>query len=460
MAIKRKSLKGFFWQFLVVTAGSLVFTFLLWISLLSLLTMSGGIKPANEDEIQVEQWVKQIEKSGQIEITKIPSNVTYALFSTDGTLLESTMSTEQLKHAEQLLNGQDVKASSSSGRNQYKKIETHTENCIIHYEIKARFASSLLQKIFPNVEMIILITFIIILVLDVCLVIGHYAKKLGSRVAVMQQVAEQIKEKNLDFTVPQTGVNEFDEVLDSLRELKEHLAISLTEQWKLQLQKKEQMSALAHDIKTPLTIINGNAQLLQESSLDMEQQDYTSAILNSTMQVQNYVTQIIEITKDQKSVQEKKKVATDEFIFRIQQNVEALCKDKHISLVVEKTELPDDIIIEAETLMRAIMNLFDNAVQFSPKGGTIVWNIIVEKKEGEQGQYLLFQISDEGNGFSVEALTHATEEFYQADMSRGSHLHYGMGLYIVNKIAHSCSGTLELKNQKNKGAVVSLRVPI
>ena len=61
--------------------------------------------------------------------------------------------------------------------------------------------------------------------------------------------------------------------------------------------KKQQMSALAHDIKTPLTIVRGNAELLSETELTTEQKKNITYVLNGTTQIQSYVKQLIDVTK-------------------------------------------------------------------------------------------------------------------------------------------------------------------
>lgn len=62
-------------------------------------------------------------------------------------------------------------------------------------------------------------------------------------------------------------------------------------------EKKQQMSALAHDIKTPLTIVRGNAELLSETELTTEQKNNITYVLNGTTQIQSYVKQLIDVTK-------------------------------------------------------------------------------------------------------------------------------------------------------------------
>ena len=72
---------------------------------------------------------------------------------------------------------------------------------------------------------------------------------------------------------------------------------SLERQWKTEQEKNRQMAALAHDIKTPLTVVRGNAELLSEKALAAEQKNYVGYIINSALQMQDYVQTLIEATK-------------------------------------------------------------------------------------------------------------------------------------------------------------------
>ena len=110
-------------------------------------------------------------------------------------------------------------------------------------------------------------------------------------------------------------------------------------------------------------------------------------------------------------------------------------------------------------LKRALTNLIDNAVQYSSTGGTVTLKVGQDDVTGN-GTNLYFSVLDEGCGFSKEALSHATDEFYRADESRGDKNHFGLGLAIAKQIATDLGGTLTLANRENGGAMVTIRIPV
>lgn len=77
----------------------------------------------------------------------------------------------------------------------------------------------------------------------------------------------QIGDRNLDFEINYSGVREIDECLVALDDMRYALKTSLQKQWETEQEKNRQMSALAHDIKTPLTVVRGNSELLLETEL-------------------------------------------------------------------------------------------------------------------------------------------------------------------------------------------------
>lgn len=98
-------------------------------------------------------------------------------------------------------------------------------------------------------------------------------------------------------------MKEIDDCLSSIDEMRNALKDSLEKQWRAEQEKNRQMSALAHDIKTPLTVVRGNAELLSETKLTEEQKSYIEYIANSALQMQNYVQTLIEVTKSAEGYQ-------------------------------------------------------------------------------------------------------------------------------------------------------------
>lgn len=264
----------------------------------------------------------------------------------------------------------------------------------------------------------------------------------------MKEAADQIAEKNLEFSIAYTGIREFDDVMSSLDELKYSLFESLSEQWSMQQQKKEQMGALAHDIKTPLTVIRGNTELLAETKLDEEQKSYLNFIENNIEKMQQYLTELIEVSKGRLENVNLQEADAEEFFLKLEQEAIPMLQLKDLRLSVEHRLKNQKLSLDMALCTRAIMNLLDNAVQYSGEGGTIY---LTGWQENED---ICIAVRDEGKGFSGEDLKYAGKEFYRASKTRNASEHFGMGLYIAEQIALLHGGTLQLRNVSGGAEVI------
>lgn len=444
---KGSSLKWVFVHYLfAVTASVIGVVFLMWCLVMAML-WSGFLLPANHWENMATQYVKAIEEGEKIDTKKIPDEIGYVVW--DNTKKAVSGSNCIGKKREELL--KLAKNENASTNMHYMRVSDERNTYVFTYYISADFASKRLRSLFPHMEWTLFCVFLIVLILDIIGVSLHYAKSLQKKVNVMKNATEKIKEKNLEFCMEYTGTKEFDEVLSSLEQLKSELASSLSEQWALEQQTRQQMGALAHDIKTPLTIMKGNAELLGESELDEDQTEYLTYILGNIEKMQTYVTKLIEISKGKPESLKREKIKTEEFFSLVEKEVAPMLATKKMKFEMENKLTEPSLYLDIALCLRAISNLVDNALQYSKEGGTISflgWQDL---------EYICFAVLDEGRGFSGEELKHATKEFYRANPNRNAVEHFGLGLSIAKNIAKLHGGDLQLANTK-KGAMVTLRL--
>ena len=230
----------------------------------------------------------------------------------------------------------------------------------------------------------------------------------------------------------------------------------LEKQWNMEKSRKNQISALAHDIKTPLTIIKGNAELVKEVSQNDEQVKYNDYIIKATNEIEHYLKVLVDMTKSEEPLVLKlKKIETKGLLKKIIDQTQALISEKNIRLINRQEVLPEFIDADEELLYRAIMNVISNAVEYSEKDGRLLFHTrAIDCK-------LQFIISDSGKGFSIEDLKCATDQFYRGDKSRKSKNHYGIGLSIAKTFIELHHGNIKLSNsQEFGGTQVTLEIPI
>ena len=272
----------------------------------------------------------------------------------------------------------------------------------------------------------------------------------------VMNAVERIKNQDLEYEVSYSGVKEIDDCLSSIDEMRNALKASLERQWKTEQEKNRQMSALAHDIKTPLTVIRGNAELLSEMEMTEEQKKYMDYIASSALQIQTYVQTLIEVTKSVDGYQYRfEKIRTEDILGDIKKQTLGLSEVFNLKINWKEHYISETVSIVYDQVVRAVMNIIKNAAEHTPKDGTI--NIDINEKRG----MLIFTVEDTGRGFTKEALLHGTEQFFMDDTSRSGGVHYGIGLFSAKTIAGKHGGKILLTNSKKTGgAKVEICFPL
>ena len=236
----------------------------------------------------------------------------------------------------------------------------------------------------------------------------------------------------------------------------------------MQQQRRRQFSALAHDIKTPLTIVRGNAELLSETALDPTQQSCNRFILENAAQIQDYLARIIELAKtdDPAALSAEchfqTQLHTASFFDDLLGNTKSLGQKKELHVLFSTETLPAVLPLPEHPLRRILNNLLDNAVCYSPHKGTVTLDAAIRdyRDAPEKESTLFLTVSDEGTGFCEDALLYGTEAFYRESADRNDKSHFGLGLSIADQLARGLGGSITLCNAPAGGAVVIVRLPL
>lgn len=440
-------LKYFLYLFFGVIAICIVL-FLIFSSLDSF----GLIYYANYAEKQANASFDKIRTADKVSEDMIPELNQYIIFTLDGRVKDGNIEAGETDRAWEAVQGStsDIKG------NYYKVIPRDQEYCVLRYKIIPQYQSETLRRYLLPPEALFGVTVIACifsLVITTALRFGHVLRK---KLNTLISAADHIQHEDLDYIPEKGNIKEINKVLSSMDNMRHALKLSLESQWSMEQSRKEQISALAHDLKTPLTLIRGNAELLYETNPTDEQLDCISYIEESSLQIQEYVQMLMEINKSGNLVSPKlQKVDINAFLQEVQKQAKGLCMGKGIQLVWETNHTIPNITIDPNLLMRALSNVLANATEYTPSGGNITF--MTEEENG----YLRLSIRDTGTGFSPEALKYATTQFYMDDQSRNSKSHYGIGLYVADSVAIQHGGRLILENNKTKqGAIVTIEIPV
>jgi signal transduction histidine kinase len=418
-----------------------------------LMLNSKVVLPANYFEQKIENNRNTILKADIVTNNMIPEGCSYGVYNKDGKMLYGNFSSKASQNAWAAFQN-NVK---SAGIVQYYKVfYRDNQVCIVEYSLMAQFNHPLLRKYFVNPELLMSILLILLFLGEVLLLSASFGRYLSKEIKILMQITQQIKNQDLDFQPEHSRIREIEEVIDSLNGMKRALKDSLEKQWNMEKSRKDQISALAHDIKTPLTIIKGNSELIKETCKDEEQVKYNDYILKSADEIQRYLKVLMNITKSEDALAiNQVRIETKEFFQKLVDQGKALASGKNLEFVNEQETIPEFFYGDEELLYRAITNVIANAVEYSSKNGRLLFKVQGTEEE------LQCLIEDDGTGFSKEELKLATEQFYRGDKSRNSKSHYGMGLYITKSFIKLHQGDIELSNStKMRGAQVVLKIPL
>lgn len=453
MGINRTTtLKGLFRRFTVALVFLLAASVTVPFLLLSIATNAGLVNSANHSELQVKEMIPTLTVAPDLTKVYFPPECGYLIMDHEFHELYSNMNDEEKELAILYAKGELARL---GDKRQFTVVIRENEICVLRYYIESRFTAPWLPESFPSPEVITLVWVGLNVLLVSVFLTSRFAKAVRLQISPLAEAAENISKQNLDFDISHSNIAEIEDVLAAFSDMKESLKASLDYQWRSAQAQKEQIAALAHDIKTPLTVVRGNAELLEETELTDNQKRYAEYISNGCEQMRRYMQMLIDITKSwEDHPLSMESLSLSSLLNDVGDQTDGLAAIHQVVLHWGNTK---DITIYADhsLLSRALVNVISNAIEHSPHGGNVFIEVI------RSDNLISFVVTDEGRGFTAQALKHATDQFFMDDSSRSSKSHYGIGLYMTASIVQKHGGKIILENvTENGGARVTIQIPL
>lgn len=275
----------------------------------------GAIYPLNSISTEIENVKGNLQSIEQLSENDIPPLCEYVMFTKDGQYEVGSITPEDSTLVWNIC----IENGRTSGNPYlYSVIDREDEVLILRYRMTAQFRNKTLRSIFPSADLLLIIIILLEILASLFVISYIFGKYLGKKIDKLLTVVYKIEQQDLDFEIQKSKLFEVDQALDALDHMRIALRQSLSKQWYDDKMRQDQLSALAHDLKTPLTIIRGNTELLFETSLSTEQRECAEYIENSSLQMQDYVQTLIEATKSWDSYQPcMKKVNMGSLLMRL-----------------------------------------------------------------------------------------------------------------------------------------------
>ena len=449
---KGKSLKNILFKYLLSIALGLVISVGLIIAFISLSYQFKWIFPANYTENLILEKRTDIATAKNFEKSLLPDNTSYLFLSKDEKVIETNMN----KNIQDIAFNYHKGSVNSNSNLSFMEIQRSDGYVLVAYDLKPFYKSPWMQKNLPQINILLLTLLIIFCFISIITITLIWAKKISKELNPLLEASEEIRKQNLDFQVKKSNVQEFNVILESLEKIKLGLSESLRTNWREEEKKRNQISALSHDIKTPVSIIKGNSELLGETKLTEEQETYLNYIRKNTSRIDKYIQTLMLVNKsNQANELNFTQIRAKEFVENIEKLAKEFTSTYKLNLLEDINYDDDFLIVDLKNFERAFLNILSNAKEQSPKNSTI--KLIICSKAAK----LEISILDQGHGFTGEDLLYAKDQFYQGDKSRHSKENHGIGLFVAEQIIGMHGGSLVLENRTDEiGAKVSILLPV
>lgn len=225
-------------------------------------------------------------------------------------------------------------------------------------------------------------------------------------------------------------------------------------------QKKElmfQVSAAAHDLKTPLTVIQGNAQFLQTMDITGNVGQCLGDIELASQQLNRYFNQLINYSKTfYNDTSNWETLSSDYLVELFEQEIKLITDNKANTQFSNKLPTPIYVTLNLNLFLRALLNIINNAIDHSKSSCPVIrvdYKLIDNK--------FTISIWNSDSLFSENILEKYGLLFYQDEQATNSEpgSHFGIGLAFVNRVAKIHGGQVNLSNFEN-GALVTISIPV
>ncbi|WP_042147728.1 cell wall metabolism sensor histidine kinase WalK [Paucisalibacillus sp. EB02] len=232
----------------------------------------------------------------------------------------------------------------------------------------------------------------------------------------------------------------------------------VTEQEKIEQERREFVSNVSHELRTPLTTMKSYIEALIDGEWKNEAiaPRFLEVTQNETERMIRMVNDLLQLSKiDNKEHQLQKERSEFVGLFhhiidRFEMNI-----PEHIEFV---RELPNEklfVYIDKDRLIQVIDNIISNAIKYSPEGGKIICRVVKQRHQ------MLVSITDQGMGIAYDKLEKIFERFYRVDKARNRKLGgTGLGLAISKELVEAHHGKIWAKSSEGKGTTILFTLPL
>lgn len=379
-------------------------------------------------------------------------NVSDTRFAYSGSFAEIVLSVDekvlyqQGKLSADELRSDGYKLALASGDKRIGRLYVMNDSQYKTYEFKTMW-----YGILPNIGIAsLLFTFLAAL-----LAIFFLSWRLTSPIRKIIAGIEGIKKGDTPAIFPEQRKDEFGAISKALREMNDSLAAA-------ERTRKQLLSDVAHELKTPLMIIQGELELAHETGAPLSAAKQAS-LLDEVLRLSRLVHDVLDLSRLEAGMTELH--PRTENLVALLEDVTAktrfLAEDKNIQVSIHAEEEMLPVSVEKSRILQAIYNLLSNAISYTNPGGQIRLHVDTVRLPDREQPYARIRVEDNGVGIPEADLPHIFNRFYRADHSRARPSGgTGLGLAIAQQNIAAHQGWIEVESVMGMGTVFNVYLPL
>lgn len=275
------------------------------------------------------------------------------------------------------------------------------------------------------------------------------SRRIAKPISDMTKKATKLADGNYNLVFKNTGINELDELANSLNYLEQEVS-------KTDTYRRDLMANVSHDLKTPLTMIKAYAEMIKDITIDDKEKTIKNldVIIEETERLNILVNDILELSKLQNN-QDNLDIEEFDIVLLIKdilRRYEIIKETENYNLILES---PESIIVKADKkrISQVIYNLINNAVNYTGDDLKVIVRLTEESKA------CLVEIIDTGKGIDEEDLQNIWNRYYKQEKNHKRNvIGTGLGLSIVKNILEQHHFDYGVKSIKNHGTTFYFKI--
>ena len=248
--------------------------------------------------------------------------------------------------------------------------------------------------------------------------------------------------------------------INQSKNTKEHILVvhDITQLRSLDSMRRDFISNLSHELRTPVSVIRANSETLIDSALDDKKQAkvFAKAILRNAERLTDMVSSLLDLSRIEYGELKLnfQEINLNSYFENYIQSIASFAKKKDINILC-KLQHKGSVNADSQAIERIMNNLIDNAIKYSDEGSDIT---ILTSNEDDN--YIKVMVEDNGEGISAEDKDHIFSRFYRTASARATENQgSGLGLAIVKHLVNSLNGEVGIESKPQQGSVFWFTLP-